>query len=127
VSLQALPGIADVCIGKIEDGVFFNRAGPINVATDLGYGKIGGLTLAGLNLLDINVRSGARGQAPLASNLAMAGPFPQTRTVRTSAAFITNLVDGQVSNDGRHRHRHQGRGAVAPRFMARRAPPGVRR
>jgi hypothetical protein len=127
VSLQTLAGIADVCIGKIEDSVLLNRARRINVATDLGYGKIGGLTLAGLNLLDITVRSGARGQARLASNLTMAGSFPQTRTVRTSAAFITNRVDGLVSNDGRHRHRHQGRGAVAPRFMARRAPQGVRR
>jgi uncharacterized repeat protein (TIGR01451 family) len=98
VSLQALPGVADVYIGKIEDSVFFNRARPINVATDLGYGKIGGLTLAGLNLLDINVRSWTRGQAPFASNLTMAGPFPQTRTVSTSAAFVTNLVDGLVNN-----------------------------
>jgi len=98
VSLQALPGIADLYIGKIDDSVFFNRARPINVATDLGYGKVGGLTLAGLNVLDIEVKSWTRGQAPFASNLALSGTFPQTRTVSTSSAFITNLVNGLVSN-----------------------------
>lgn len=98
VSLQAVPGIADVYIGKIDDTVFFNRARPINVATDLGYGKIGSLTLAGLNLLEIDVRSWTRGQAPFASNLTIPGPFPQTRTVSTSSAFVTSLVDGLVSN-----------------------------
>lgn len=98
VSLQALPGTADVYIGKIEDSVFFNRARAINAATDLVYGKIGALTLAGQNLLDIEVRSWTRGQAPFASNLTMSGPFPQTRTVSTSSAFVTGLVDGLVSN-----------------------------
>jgi uncharacterized repeat protein (TIGR01451 family) len=98
VSLQAVPGIADVYIGKIDDSVFFNRARPINVATDLGYGKIGSLTLAGLNLLEIDVRSWTRGQAPFASNLTIPGPFPQTRTVSTSSAFVTSLVDGLVTN-----------------------------
>jgi uncharacterized repeat protein (TIGR01451 family) len=98
VSLQALPGVADVYIGKIDDNVFFNRTRPVNAATDLGYGKIGTLTLAGLNLLDIEVKSAARGQAPFASNLTLSGPFPQTRTVSTSSAFVTNLVDGLVSN-----------------------------
>ena len=98
VSLQALPGVADVYIGKIDDNVFFNRTRPINAATDPGYGKIGTLTLAGLNLLDIEVKSAARGQAPFASNLTLSGPFPQTRTVSTSSAFVTNLVNSLVSN-----------------------------
>ena len=89
VSLQALPGVADVYIGKIDDNVFFKRTRPINSATDLGYGKIGTLTLAGLNLLDIEVKSSARGQ-----------PFPQTRTVSTSSAIVTNLVESLVSNLG---------------------------
>jgi uncharacterized membrane protein len=30
VSLQALPGVADVYIGKIDDNVFFNRTRPVN-------------------------------------------------------------------------------------------------
>ena len=52
VSLQALPGIADLYIGKIDDSVFFNRARPINVATDLGYGKVGGTTLNQLKITE---------------------------------------------------------------------------
>lgn len=98
VSLQAIPGIADIYIGKIADSVFFNRTRVINAATDLDYGKIGSLTLAGLNLLDIEVKSSARGQAPFASNLTVSGPFPQTRTVSTSASFVTGLVNSLVSN-----------------------------
>lgn len=98
VTLQAIPGIADLYIGKIDDSVFFNRARPINPATDLAYGKIGSLTLAGLNLLEIDVKSWARGQAPFSSSVSMAGPYPQSRTVSTSSAFVTSLVDSLVTN-----------------------------
>ncbi len=98
VTLQALPGVADVYIGQIDDSVFFNRARPINVATDLNHGTIGSLTLAGLNLLDIQVRSWARGQAPFSSTVTMSAPFPQTRTVSTSSSFVTSLVNSLVSN-----------------------------
>jgi uncharacterized repeat protein (TIGR01451 family) len=98
VTVQALPGIADVYIGKIDDSVFFNRARAINPATDLGYGKIGSLTLAGLNLLEIDVKSAARGQAPFSSTMSFSGPYPQTRTVSTSSGFVTSLVNSLVSN-----------------------------
>ena len=98
VTLQALPGIADVYIGKIDDGVFFNRARAINAATDLDYGKIGGLKLAGLSLLDIEVKTWARGEAPFSSTVTLSGTFPQSRTVSTSTAFATGLVNGLVSN-----------------------------
>ena len=98
VSLQAVPGIADIYIGKIDDSIFFNRGRAINPATDLDYGKIGSLTLAGLNLLEIDVKSSARGQSPFSSNLTIAGTFPQTRTVSTSSTFVTNLVNSLVSN-----------------------------
>ncbi len=98
VTLQALPGVADIYIGKIADGVFFDRARAINPATDLDYGKVGTLTLANLSLLDIEIRTWARGQAPSASGVTMTGTFPQTRTVGTSTVFVTNLVNGLVGN-----------------------------
>lgn len=98
VTLQALPGIADIYIGKIDDSVFFNRSRRIDPATDLDYGKIGSLTLAGLSLLEIDVKSWTRSQAPFASTVTMSGTFPQTRTVSTSSVFATNLVNGLVSN-----------------------------
>ena len=98
VTLQALPGVADIYIGKIDDSVFFNRSRRINAATDLGYGKIGGLTLAGLNVLDIEIKTWARGESPFASTVTMSGTFPQTRTVSTSTVFVTNLVSSLVSN-----------------------------
>lgn len=98
VTLQALPGVADIYIGKIDDSVFFNRSRRIDPAVDLGYGKVGTLTLAGLNLLDIEIESWARGEAPFASTVTMSGTFPQTRTVSTSTVFVTNLVGGLVSN-----------------------------
>jgi uncharacterized repeat protein (TIGR01451 family) len=98
VSLQAIPGVADIYIGKIDDSVFFNRSRILNAAADLDYGKVGSLTLAGLNLLDIEIKSSARGQAPFASNMTLSGTFPQTRTVSTSSAFVTSLVNSLVSN-----------------------------
>jgi len=98
VTLEALPGVADIYIGKIDDGVFFNRSRRINPASDLGYGKIGSLSLAGLNLLDIEIKTWARGEAPFSTTVPMSGAFPQTRTVSTSSLFITNLVGGLVSN-----------------------------
>ena len=99
VTLQAKPGVADVYIGKIEDSVFFNRSRALDPARDLGYGKVGSLTLAGLSLLDIEIKTWARGEAPLGgSTVTMSGNFPQTRTVSTSIAFVTNLVNGLVSN-----------------------------
>lgn len=98
VTLQALPGIADIYIGKIDDSVFFNRSRRIDAAADLGFGKIGTLSLAGLNLLDIEIKTWARGEAPFASTVTMSGSFPQTRIVSTSTVFVTNLVNGLISN-----------------------------
>lgn len=98
VALQALPGVADIYIGKIDDTVFFNRSRRINAATDLDYGKIGGLKLAGTNLLDIEIKTWSRGESPFSGTLTMSGIFPQTRTGSSSTMFVTNLVSGLVSN-----------------------------
>ncbi len=98
VTLSARPGVADIYIGKIDDGVFFNRSRRIDPAVDLGYGKIGSLSLAGLNLLDIEIKTWARGESPYPANVSMSGNLPQTQTVSTSSLFVTNLVDGLVSN-----------------------------
>ena len=97
VAVQAAPGIADVYIGSMADNVFFNRTRPLNAATDLGYGAIGALALNALNVA-IEVKSSTRGQAPFSSNLNFTGPYPQTKTLSTSALFTTNLANSLVNN-----------------------------
>ena len=97
VTVYAAPGVADVYIGSMADSVFFNRTRAINAATDLDYGKIGMLTLNAINVA-IEVKSSTRGQAPFASSLNFTGTFPQTRTVSTSSAFVTNLASNLVNN-----------------------------
>jgi len=98
VTLQALPGVADVYIGKIDDAVFFNRNRRIDPAVDLQHGKVGSLAVAGLSLLDIEIKSWARGESPRTVPIVMSGAFPQTRTVSSSSQFVTNLVGSLVSN-----------------------------
>jgi uncharacterized repeat protein (TIGR01451 family) len=97
VTVQAAPGVADVYIGTMADSVFFNRSRALNAATDLDYGKIGMLKLNALNVA-IEVKSSTRGQAPFATTLNFSGTFPQTRTVSTSTAFTTNLVNSLATN-----------------------------
>lgn len=96
VTLQVAPGVADVYLGSIPDGVFFNRTRRLSAA-DVGYFQIGQLVLNGINVA-IEIKSTARGQAPFATSVTMSGNFPQTRTVSTSAAFVTGLTDSLVNN-----------------------------
>ena len=97
VTIQATPGVADVYVGTISDSVFFNRSRVLNAATDLGYGTIGSIRVL-LSTVAIQVRSSARGEAPFSETLNFSGPYPQTRTASTSAAFIANLADDLVTN-----------------------------
>ena len=97
VTVQAAPGIADVYIGTMLDSVFFNRGHVLNAATDLDYGKIGMLALNALNVA-IEVKSSTRGQAPFGSTLNFTGPYPQTKTISTSAMFTTNLASSLITN-----------------------------
>jgi len=96
VTLQVAPGVADIYLGSIADSVFFNRARTLSAA-DVGYGQIGELVLNGIRVA-LEIKSSARGQAPFASSVTMAGSFPQTRTVSTSAAFVTGLTNSLVNN-----------------------------
>lgn len=102
VTLQVAPGVADIYIGSIDDSVFFNRSRSIQ-NSDVAFGTIGGLqaTLAlGLASVDvpIRVKSIVRGQAPFSTSVTMSGSFPQTRTVSTSAVFVTNAANSLVNN-----------------------------
>ncbi|QJE01912.1 DUF11 domain-containing protein [Massilia forsythiae] len=97
VTVQAAPGVADGYLGSIDDSVFFNRSRVLNAATDLGYGKIGSLVLNG-STFALEVKSSARGDAPFATSLNFSGSFPQTRTVRSSTTFATNLAGSLVNN-----------------------------
>jgi uncharacterized repeat protein (TIGR01451 family) len=102
VTLQLAPGVADVYIGSIADTVFFNRTRRI-ADSDVGFGTVGELqaTLA-LGLAAVNVplkvKSIVRGEAPFSRSVTMSGTFPQTRTVSTSAVFVTNAANSLVSN-----------------------------
>ena len=97
VTVQATPGVADLYLGSISDSVFFNRSHVLNASTDLGYATIGTLTV-NATTVNIQAKSYARGEAPFASNLAFSGPYPQTRSASTSAAFVANLADALVAN-----------------------------
>lgn len=102
VTLQVAPGVADLYIGKIEDDVFFNRTRRI-LDSDVDYGTIGKLqatlflSLVSLDI-PIEVKSIVRGQAPFSTSVTMSGSFPQTRTVSSSAVFVTNAANSLVSN-----------------------------
>jgi len=101
VTLDVAPGVADLYIGKIEDSVFFSRR-PI-LDSDVDYGNIGSLQarlLLGLAAVNIplDVKSIVRAQAPFSTSVTMSGSFPQTRTVRSSAMFVTNAANSLVSN-----------------------------
>jgi len=96
VTLQVAPGVGDIYLGSIPDSVFFNRTRVLSAA-DVGYGQIGELVLNGIRVA-LEIKSTARGQAPFASSVTMSGAFPQTRTVSTSAAFITGLANSLASN-----------------------------
>lgn len=101
VTLQVAPGVADLYIGKIDDGVFFSRS-PIR-DSDVDFGSIGSLqaTLA-LGLAAVNVpldvKSIVRAQAPFSTSVTMSGNFPQTRTVSSSTTFVTNAANSLVTN-----------------------------
>ena len=101
VTLQVAPGVADLYIGKIDDGVFFSRS-PIR-DSDVDFGSIGSLqaTLA-LGLASVNVpldvKSIVRAQAPFSTSVTMSGNFPQTRTVSSSTMFVTNAANSLVTN-----------------------------
>lgn len=96
VTLQVAPGVADVYLGSIADGVFFNRTRTLSSA-DVGHGQIGELVLNGVRVA-LEIKSTARGQAPFSSSVTMSGAFPQTRTVSTSAAFATGLANSLAAN-----------------------------
>lgn len=101
VTLQVAPGVADLYVGKIADEVFFNRSRRIADA-DVDYGIVGSLQAAALGLISVNIpieiKSIVRGQAPFASSVTMSGTFPQTRTVSTSAVFVTTTANSLVTN-----------------------------
>lgn len=96
VTLQVTPGVVDAYIGSIADGVFFNRSRTISDA-DVGFGQVGVITLAGVGTA-IEARAVARGQAPFGASVTLSSSFPQTRTVSSSTAFVTNLGNSLASS-----------------------------
>lgn len=110
VTLQATPSIADLYLGTIADGVFFNRSRPLNPATDLTPATVGSLSLSatvlGLPLpipgldqtLGVTVRASALGQGAGPTTVEFTPPYPRTITVGSSSIAVGNLVTGLVSN-----------------------------
>ncbi len=97
VTVQATPGVADLYLGTISDSVFFNRTHVIDASIDLDYSTIGTLSVNAMTV-NIQAKSYARGQAPFTNSLFFTGPYPQTQTASTSAAFAANLVDSLLIN-----------------------------
>jgi len=97
VTVQATPGVADLYLGTISDSVFFNRTHVIDASNDLDYSTIGTLSV-NATTVNIQAKSYARGQAPFTNSLFFTGPYPQTQTASTSAAFAANLVDSVATN-----------------------------
>ena len=107
VTLQATPGVASVYLGDIANNVFFDRA-HVLTAADVTPGTVGNLAIrvttpvVGNVLADvttgIQLRAVALGTAPAAATEVFNAPFPQSRTVGTGAAFITNLVNTLTSS-----------------------------
>lgn len=110
MTLRATPGVGNVYLGNIADGLFFNRDHVIDPAVDVGFGTVGslgvvvtapiiGTTLANVTS-GIQLRSVALGAAPTASTEVFTAPFPQSQTVSTDATFLTNLANTLVTNLG---------------------------
>src|SRR6266478_8893173 len=97
VTVQATPGVADLYLGTISDSVFFNRTHVIDASTDLDYSTVGTISV-NATTVSIQAKSYARGQAPFTNSLFFTGPYPQTQTAGTSAAFASNLVDSLRTN-----------------------------
>lgn len=97
VGVRATPGLVDLYLGSISDSVFFNRSRALDAATDLGLATIGTVQINGTTV-GLRAKSSARGQAPSATNLSFTGPYRQTLTAYTRAAFAANLIDSLVAN-----------------------------
>lgn len=97
VTVQAIPGVADLYIGHFDDNVFFNRSRRLAPDTDLTYSRVGELAINGSGV-GVYVKSQARGEAPFAIGAVFSGSFPQTKTLSTSAAFISNIGARLVNN-----------------------------
>jgi uncharacterized repeat protein (TIGR01451 family) len=103
ITVQAIPGVVDIYLGTIADSLFFNRTHIIDPDTDVTPTTIGSLAvsipLSGINLnVAVGAKATAEGDHPIADILVFNGPFPETQTVNTSAAFVTDLVSELVGN-----------------------------
>jgi uncharacterized membrane protein len=95
VGVQVKPGIVNAYLGTISDSIFFNRDAVITPAV-VTYGTIGQVTVGGLTA-SLKGKADALGNTTNA-NLNFNGPFPQTKTVGTSATFISNLISTLVND-----------------------------
>ncbi|WP_157474271.1 GEVED domain-containing protein [Leucothrix mucor] len=112
VTVQATPGLVDIYLGSIADNLFFNRTHIIDPDVDVLPGVIGTLDLQIKQTLplsavaiplaniqtDILARAAAKGEAPFADLLVFSGPYPQTKTVDSSADFANVLISDLVND-----------------------------
>lgn len=95
VDVNVQPGMVNAYLGTISDSVFFNRDSVITPAM-VSYGTIGHVTVGNL-MASLKGKADALGNTNNA-NLTFNGPFPQSKTVGTSATFISNLVSTLVND-----------------------------
>lgn len=96
---QAAPGVADLFIGNIPDGVFFNRSTGIS-SGNLGFGTLGRLSLTVLGVqvnVGLRVKAFARGQTSNQS-LFFSGPFPKSQTIGTHSTFVSALLNDLLTS-----------------------------
>lgn len=102
ISLQATPSVADLYIGSMADGTFFDRNHTIDPTADLTAGSVGtlGVSVLGIPTIsaDITLRSVARGSSATAVPVDFTGTYPQTATVGSSSTALGNLLTDLLSN-----------------------------
>ena len=103
VTVEAIPGVADLYLGSIADSRFYDRSRPIDPALDLDFAPIGELRLTDavsgeVTTVAVEARSHAAGQAPTGSTLFFSPPYPQTQTAGSGSGFAANMATDLMSN-----------------------------
>lgn len=105
VTVQALPGVADLYLGTIADTLFFSRTHVIAPASDLDFAPLGTLSVT-VTTLGVPVTTGAALEAKsfatgdnlTATTLTFIPPYPKTQTAITSASFVADLITELTTN-----------------------------
>src|SRR5690606_2979275 len=95
VTIQATPGTADLYLGTIDDGVFFDPGTVLDPDLHLTPGVVGSVSITAevvvvpINVtIDIGAKSYATGEDIGPTPLTFSGPYSETQTAGTSSAYV---------------------------------------